>query len=238
MPQIPRGLLVLHGGGTTTAAFRRHLLALAGGRSARVLGVPHSTTLFEIWATLPDLWREAGAEHAELLELDDPDWADRQARSADLIWFTSGDQNRLITALKGTGIIETIADRYHRGALVGGTSAGAAAVSRVMITGELPDPQTGQTHTAPGLGLWPRVVVDQHVLSRNRVERLRSAVVSQPGLLGVGIDDNTYIVVREGRRIEVFGESGVVVIDPRARDGRGPLLLRPGDSHVLETGAD
>jgi cyanophycinase len=234
--EAPRGRLVLHGGGQTNTDFRRRVLELAGGPDANVLVLPQATTLDDVNDVLPALWREAGATRpVELLDLADHAAATRQVEAADLIWITSGNQNRLMSALTGTGVAEAIARRFRAGALVGGVSAGAAVMSGVMITGDPIDPKTGRTPTARGLDLWPGVVVDQHVLARDRLQRLEKAL--PPSLIGVGIDERTWVEVEPGgRKFKVSGTSLVVVIDP-SRGAEGRLVrLGPGASYDLGGG--
>jgi len=101
-----------------------------------------------------------------------------------------------------------------------------------MITGEPADPASGATHVAAGLALWPEVILDQHVLARQRLDRLVRAVADHPELVGIGVDENTSIIVDEGRRFVVEGESQVVVV--RARDGVvETTAIEPGGSHEV-----
>ena len=111
---------------------------------------------------------------------------------------------------------DAIRARYRDGALVGGTSAGAAVMSASMITGEadLQSITAAKTELKPGLGLWPEVIVDQHFLKRQRNNRLISAVLDHPELVGVGVDETTAVFVT-GREFEVLGKNSVVVIDAR-----------------------
>jgi cyanophycinase len=127
-----------------------------------------------------------------------------------------GDQNRLMKAIEGTGLDEVIRARYRAGAIVGGTSAGAAVLSKLMITGEadLKVLAAGKTELARGLGIWEAGIFDQHFLARQRNNRLLSAVLDNPGMVGVGIDEATAAIVRNGQ-IEVVGRSAVVVFDSR-----------------------
>jgi cyanophycinase len=135
--------------------------------------------------------------------------------SANLIWMPGGDQNRLMKALPA-GVIDTIRKRFREGAVVGGTSAGAAVLSQVMITGEadLRAIRRGATQTADGLALWPRAIVDQHFVRRQRFNRLLSAVLDRPELVGVGVDESTAAVWR-GSKLEVIGAAQVLIIDAR-----------------------
>jgi len=135
---------------------------------------------------------------------------------ATLIWIPGGDQNRFMKAIAGTGLDEVIRARHRAGAVVGGTSAGAAVLSERMITGEadLQSLTSGKTVLAKGLGLWTGGIFDQHFLRRQRNNRLLSAVLDHPHLIGVGIDEATAVIVR-GDQLEVVGRSAVVVFDAR-----------------------
>ena len=229
----PGGRLVLHGGGSTQTEFRRWVLASVGGPFARVTAVPHASALPENGFALVNLWREAGAELIDLLDLTNQETAVRQIEAAALVWLSSGDQCRLMANLSGTGVPEALRRRYRAGGTIGGISAGAAAMSAVMITGEPPDAITGATDIGTGLGLWSDVIVDQHFLVRQRFGRLARAVADHPGMVGVGIDETAFIVVHEGRWFEVGGGARVVVIPP-VGSSAGPVFLEPGMTYHLD----
>lgn len=216
VPRAPRGHLLIIGGNGTTEDIVRRAVSAGGGAAGRVVVFPQASELPETGAEAVKNWTEAGFGRAVVADMKDPDAAIRLVREATFIWFPGGDQNRLMKAFENTGIPDAIRARYAEGALVGGTSAGAAVMSRVMITGEadLQSITAGNTGTAPGLGLFPRVIVDQHFLKRQRDNRLVSAVLDHPDLVGVGIDETTAIFVT-GDGFEVLGKSSVVVIDAR-----------------------
>jgi cyanophycinase len=171
-----------------------------------------------------------------VLDLSDAKAGVEQVRRAKLIWMGGGDQNRLMQALSKTGVPEAIREGFRGGAVVGGTSAGAAVMSKVMITGEadLDRIQAGATKTADGLGLWEGVIVDQHAVKRSRLNRLLSAVLDRPELVGVAIDEETAAVV-EGARFEVMGKGCVVVVDARKakKEAGGATGIV---THVLKAG--
>jgi cyanophycinase len=238
----PKGHLVVVGGGGVPDAVLRRALDLAGGPAAPVVVFPQASELDETGDVAAEMWTKAGATNVRWLPLTDPAAARQAVESAALIWFPGGDQRRLMKAFEGTGVPEVIARRYRDGAVVGGTSAGAAVMSLVMLTGDtdLKSITVGATTTAPGLGLWPEVIVDQHHLKRQRQSRLISLVLERPDLVGVGIDERTAAVV-SGRRFEVIGESSVLVIDARraAIEPRAPGSLsaaRDITVHVLTAG--
>ena len=144
--------------------------------------------------------------------------------------MTGGNQLKLTQVVDGTAFGEAVRAAYLRGALVGGTSAGASAVSEHMIAfgDESDTPRQGVTASAAGLGLLPDVIVDQHFSQRNRYGRLLSLVARSPRLLGIGIDEDTAAVVRGGHLLEVVGTGCVFVAD-------GSSAV--SDAHMAELGA-
>jgi cyanophycinase len=190
-------------------------LELAGGKNAVVAVLPQSSAVPTAGDSSVKMWLDAGAREARKVDFADPG-AKAALEGSTLIWMPGGDQNRLMKAIEGTGLDEVIRARYRAGAIVGGTSAGAAVLSKLMITGEadLKVLAAGKTELARGLGIWEAGIFDQHFLARQRNNRLLSAVLDNPGMVGVGIDEATAAIVRNGQ-IEVVGRSAVVVFDSR-----------------------
>ena len=210
-----RGALVAVGGGGTGPEIVAKTLALAGGQNAIVVVLPQSSAVPDAGEDSVKIWLDAGAREAVTIAFDDANAA-AALRRATLIWMPGGDQNRFMTAIEGTGLAEIIRDRYRAGATVGGTSAGAAVIAEAMFTGEadLRSLTAGATVIAKGLALWPEALIDQHFLKRQRDNRLISAVMDRPTLIGVGIDEGTAVIV-QGTSFEVVGRSSVVVVDAR-----------------------
>ena len=213
----PRGHLLIIGGNGTTPSIVTRAVESAGGAAGRVVIFPQASELPETGDNAVKMWTEAGIGRADIADVRKPAEAIALVQRATFVWFPGGDQTRLMKAFDGTGIPDAIRARYVAGALVGGTSAGAAVMSRVMITGDAFDLQSitaAKTDTKPGLGLFPEAIVDQHFLKRQRMNRLISAVLDHPDLIGIGIDEATALFVTD-RRFEVLGKSSVVVIDAR-----------------------
>lgn len=233
---VPKGHLLIIGGNGTTNDIVRRAVEAGGGAAGRVAVFPQASELAETGANAVKMWKDAGIGTAVAVDPKDPAAAITAVKEATFIWFPGGDQNRLTKALENTGIPEAIRARYVEGALVGGTSAGAAVMSRVMITGEadLQSITAGKTATAPGLALFPDAILDQHFLKRQRVNRLVSAVLDHPALVGIGIDETTAIFVT-GRSFEVLGKNSVVVIDGRkaAVDKIAAGLLATGRGLIM-----
>jgi cyanophycinase len=213
----PKGHLVIVGGNGLPDAVAMRAVALSGGAAAKVVVFPQASQLEETGQEAVAFWKKAGAGQAVEVNVADRAATIAAVSAATFIWFPGGDQVRLADALRGTGLPELIRRRYVDGATVGGTSAGAAVMSSAMITGDadLQSITVGRTEIAEGFGLLPGAIIDQHFQKRQRMNRLISAVLDQPRLIGIGIDEKTAIIVTGGRSFEVLGDSSVVVIDAR-----------------------
>jgi cyanophycinase len=224
------GPIVAVGGGTIDDEIYVRMLALGGGSQAIVAVLPQASAVEDAGASAVDRWKAMGAADARKYDFADVAATRAGLERATLIWIPGGSQSRFMDAIRGTGLVDLIRARHRAGVLVGGTSAGAAVLSRVMITGDadLQNIMAGKTVAGEGLGLWPEVIVDQHFLQRQRANRLVSAVLDQPSLVGVGIDEGTAVVVR-GTHVEVIGRSAVVVVDGRRATVETTL---PGGVHA------
>jgi cyanophycinase len=141
-------------------------------------------------------------------------------RNARLIYIAGGDQNRFMEFLSGTPLEAAIHHAFRNGSVIAGTSAGAAVMGALMITGnELRYPDYAPTFNTieannlelkPGLGLLQNILIDQHFVKRSRHNRLLTAVLEFPEITGIGIDEATAILV-QGNNAEVIGESQVLI---------------------------
>lgn len=139
-----------------------------------------------------------------------------ELQRADGVFITGGDQRRLMGKLWHTPAMSALHSGYReRGLVLAGTSAGAAAMSRAMIAQgpALVAPQKEAVSLDLGLNLLPQALVDQHFSQRRRLSRLLSAVALRPDLLGIGIDEDTALLIDGGRAIEVLGRSSVTLVD-------------------------
>lgn len=236
-----KGYLVAVGGGTTTNVVLARSLKLAGGNSARVAVIAEADP--DNGPGSVNQWRRTEAASVSLVNPRQPAAAVRVIRNADLIWMPGGLQGVFMNSIAGTGIVEAVRARYREGAVVGGTSAGAAVMSKTMIGGrsDLDSLRAGSTpFLMEGLGLWPEVIVDQHFLQKGRFNRLALAVLDYPNLVGVGIDEETAAIVH-GPEFEVIGNGNVTVIDARKarleKLTKGePAAVRNMQVHVLRAG--
>jgi cyanophycinase len=130
------------------------------------------------------------------------------------VFFSGGDQLRITSQIGDTGIEAKVRALFERGGVVAGTSAGAAVMSETMLVkGTSKEThRIGDLHMAPGLGLIRNVIIDQHFAERGRFGRLLGAVATNPRVLGIGIDEDTAVLV-EGDQMCVVGAGAVYVVD-------------------------
>lgn len=168
------------------------------------------------------IFNKLGAGHIEVLNIDsrrraNHSYMGRLLEKATGIFFTGGDQLRITSVLGGTVTNEGLRSAYLRGTVIAGTSAGASVMSSTMIVEGDSDhaPNLNSIKLAPGLGLLEEVVIDQHFAQRGRIGRLLSAVAHNPYILGMGIDEDTAVLVHPDARLEVIGSQTVTFLDGR-----------------------
>ena len=129
--------------------------------------------------------------------------------------MTGGDQLRITSIMGGTRAQQALYRAFENGAIIAGTSAGASVMSETMITSGNDDdaPKKCTLKMAPGLGLLRDVVIDQHFAQRGRIGRLLTAIAQNPHMLGIGIDEDTGLVISDDSVFEVVGSHAVTVID-------------------------
>jgi cyanophycinase len=137
---------------------------------------------------------------------------------ANAVFFTGGDQLKITSQIGDTPIFNRVREIYRAGGLVAGTSAGASVVCSTMLVGgnARTSPRLGDTvQMAPGLGFIRDVIIDQHFAERGRMGRLLGAVAQNPKTLGLGIDENTAVVIDGHKSFYVVGAGAVYAVDGR-----------------------
>lgn len=192
----------------------------AGGASADIVVFPQPSVLKNTGRDYASKFLELGARTAISLEFRSrseafDDNSLEEVRSASGIFISGGTQMRLPVLIGGTPMEGVILQAYRRGVIVSGTSAGAAVLPKVMIAyGKSgPTPRERMAQFAAGLGLSDKIVFDQHFRQRDRLGRLLYLISTHPGLLGVGIDENTAAIVEDESSITVAGAGAVTIVD-------------------------
>jgi cyanophycinase len=227
------GTLFISGGGRMPESSMQRFIDFGGGEDCRLVII---TTASEA-ADTPDVesrvapFRSLRVADLCVVHTRDRDVANSHEfciplENATAVWFIGGHQSRLTDVYLDTRVERCLRQLLDRGGVIGGTSAGAAIMSQVMIKGGNPEPELER-----GLGFLPGTVVDQHFLKRRRQDRLLNALSAFPHLVGVGIDEGTSVVV-QGRRMTVLEESDSEVVTFLAETPGRPVqqaTLRPGD---------
>ena len=199
----------------------RRFIDMAGGRDSRIVVVATATDQPRLVGNeYRELFSGLGAAAVTIMAVNNWEIANQQEQAdvikqATGIFFTGGDQLRITSILGGSAVEAAIRIALAQGAVIGGTSAGAAIMSETMIVaGNSNDtPKKSSLIMAQGMGFLSEGVVDQHFAQRGRINRLLEAVAQNPHVLGIGIDEDTALIVGPGRMCEVIGSQTVTIID-------------------------
>ncbi|MGB1728785.1 MAG: cyanophycinase [Crocinitomicaceae bacterium] len=241
----PKGKMIIIGGGVDKGSFteqeftdqvennlnffekgilRRLLDESAQGPNSRIEIVPTASKIPKIVGDeYAKAFRFLGAENVGVLnivnrtECENPGVLER-VRKAGIVFFTGGDQLRLTSIIGGTSLHEILLQKYMNEPFVyAGTSAGAACVSKQMIyQGSSSEAlQKGEIKITSGLGFIDNVTIDTHFVKRGRIGRLFQAVVSNPKTLGLGLGEDTGLLIKNGHTMEAIGSGLVILVDGR-----------------------
>ncbi|MDN4054886.1 cyanophycinase [Massilia sp. YIM B02763] len=205
----------------------KRFVELSGGADAKIVVITAASAVADdMWETYDKAFADLGVRRHVHLHLASRQDANNEEHIRDVvdatgIFMTGGDQKRLLAIIGGTALdAEMHAALKLRGACIGGTSAGASAMSGHMLaTGRVElHPEKGSVSLGAGLGFLHRVVIDQHFSERQRLSRLLTVVAQNPYLQGIGIDEDTALVVERGAGIEVLGQGAVTIVDGRSME--------------------
>ncbi|MFD2367310.1 cyanophycinase [Pseudoduganella sp. GCM10020061] len=234
-------------------------MELAGGTDAKIVVITAASgEPDEMWKVYDDAFSDLGARNREHLHIESREHANnpdvvRKVAAAQGIFMTGGDQRRLLSILGGTAIDSAMHEAYcQRGVCIAGTSAGASAMSGHMLASAtgLGQHEKGAVKLGAGFGLVQKVIIDQHFSERGRLPRLLTVIAQNPYLMGVGIDEDTALVIGQGTGLEVVGCGTVTIVDCRqmisdiaeVREEECPeildvrLHLLPSGTHYALTG--
>ncbi len=227
----PKGYLFIIGGGSRPETMMRKFVDLAanfGGGGIVIFtmasGVPH-----EVGPELVEEFRRLDVNPVVYYQLTREEalepGSERILEEAGGVYFAGGVQSRLTDILLDTPLHQKLLELHRRGCVIGGTSAGAAVMSEIMITGderrevregrEWSTIEAENVITVRGFGLVKEAIVDQHFVARKRHNRLMSLVLEKPVQVGLGIDESTAVLIRPDGAYEVLGDNQVIVYDAR-----------------------
>jgi cyanophycinase len=222
--QLPGGSLIIIGGREDRdkdMEILSNFCKRVGKNGKLVVATVASSVGNELWEIYRKAFRKLGVKSVRHLDVVKRTAAiDKAAlrvvKGADAVFFTGGDQLRITSELGGTAVLDEIFEIYRRGGVIGGTSAGASVMSETMLVGGTSEESYrigSELRMAPGLGLVKNMIIDQHFAERGRINRLIGAVAQNPKFLGIGIDEDTAIVMDGRHSFEVIGCGAVYVID-------------------------
>ncbi len=245
---LPLGLigqqrLFVVGGGTRPPEGVKKFVEWSGGAKARILAITWASGVADqSFESLKKNFIEAGAgsvEHAVTRPLDAAKRLQfiEQLRSATAVFFSGGDQNRIMDVLVDEELLKLLREKYTKGAPFGGTSAGAAVLSDPMMTGDadLKILDGTKVGVRKGFGLVPKVMFDQHFLVRQRHNRLFGFLLENPTYVGLGIDEDNAVLITDNRRLVMVGPTFTMVVVPsKAPKQLDVTLLANGDGFDLK----
>lgn len=218
-----RGTLIIIGGHEDKEHDKLILRAVAErvGSGKLVVATVASERPTELFNDYEPIFRNLGVRHVYHLNVTSREEAKSEAKvrildDADAVFFTGGDQLKLTSQLGDSPTYERMREIFFDGGTIAGTSAGASVMCETMMVAGGSDGSNrigGTLRMAPGFGFIPGVIIDQHFAERGRIGRLVGAVAQNPRILGIGIDEDTAIVVGPKASFRVIGSGAVYVVD-------------------------
>lgn len=231
-----KGTLIIAGGGKLSDTILMNFIAAAGGVEAPILVIPTALGLTTYEEKEGDFLRRLGAKNVKVWHTDNKLMADSDSfvnpiRNAKGIWFTGGRQWRLVDSYAGTASEKAFWEVLENDGVIGGTSAGASIQGDYLIRGDTKNNTILMGDHEKGFAFLKNVVIDQHVLARNRSFDLPKVLEKLPTSLGIGLDENTAMVVKKDT-FSVIGESYLLVYD---KSTEHPFyFLKKGDKYDLQ----
>lgn len=230
-----------------------HVLAESGGPSSNIVVIPAASRIPEqVAESYLEAFDRLGGKNIHILDLENQKDAEkpesiRLIEEADCVMFSGGDQSKITAKIGGTKLHDILAERYRNEAFViAGTSAGAMAMSKEMIAGGSSSDAMlkGAVIMREGLNLIPEVIIDTHFIKRGRFGRLAEAVAAFPKLIGLGLGEDTGLVIKACNEFKVIGSGMVIMFDASKLTHNNHSILQQGTpmsmsnmiTHILSNG--
>lgn len=225
----------------------------SGGPDALIVVVPTASSIpDEVAANYLEAFGKLGCSNVKVMDIRDREASFKEeniqlVKEANCLMFSGGNQSKITEKIANTPVHEILKERFKKEPLViAGTSAGAMCMSEEMIAGGSSTEAfvKGAVRMTEGMGFIPKLIIDSHFIRRGRFGRLAEAVAIHPELLGVGLAEDTGLVISQGTTFEVIGSGMVIVFDPRKIKHNNQKILKPGTpmsltnlkTHVLANG--
>jgi cyanophycinase len=214
-----------------------HVVREAGGKNARIVVIPTASSIpKEVGENYLDAFDLLGCKHVEVIHIQDRDDSDKKGfikliEEADCVMFSGGDQSNIVNRIGGTRMHEIILERYRKeDFVIAGTSAGAMCMSTEMIAGgNITDALfKGSVRMRDGMGFIPELIIDSHFIQRGRFGRLAEAVAKFPNLIGVGLAEDTGVIIKNCNDFKVIGSGMVVIFDGSTLTHNNEEILEMG----------
>jgi cyanophycinase len=215
----------------------KHVLSQANGRDSKVVIVTSASKIPEEVATQYHFgFSRLGCTDIKHFHIIDKAECEDQTllkafTDADIVFISGGNQSRLPQFIGNTPLLDLLVDRYNKDSLViAGTSAGAMVMSKHMIAGGSASEAfyKGAVKLKKGFSLIPELIIDTHFVRRGRFGRLAEAMAANPNCIGLGLAEDTGVVIREGKTFRVIGSGMVIVMDPRTLTHNSHSILQKG----------
>ena len=231
-----------------------HVVKEAGGVNAKIVVIPTASSIpVEVGENYMEAFTTLGCKNVHILNIkskkdSEKDTSIELIKTANCIMFSGGDQSKITNRIGGTTIHEILLDRYQNdeGFVIAGTSAGAMAMTNEMIAGGSPKEAfiKGAVTMYNGLSLIPEIMIDTHFIQRGRFGRVSEAVAKFPSLLGIGLAEDTGMIIKNGNNCTVIGSGMAIVFDGSELTHNNEKLLKEGTPmtmthlivHVLSNG--
>jgi cyanophycinase len=225
----------------------------SGGREASIIVIPTASSIpDEVGVNYLQAFRKLGCTNVQVMDIREREQSDEPhnldlMKQADCVMFSGGDQSKITKKIGGTELHQIMIDRYKNDPFViAGTSAGAMCMSQEMITGGgIKEAFTkGATNMGSGMGFIPDLIIDSHFIRRGRFGRLAEAVAKFPNLVGIGLAEDTGLVIKNWKTFEVIGSGMVIVFNARKAKHNNrkfvpegsPMSLTNLKTHILANG--
>ncbi|MCB0761303.1 MAG: cyanophycinase [Flavobacteriales bacterium] len=200
-----------------------HVVRESGGKKAKVVVIPTASSIpVEVADNYMKAFDKLGCSDIRIVDIRKRKHSEiseyvKHVEEADLVMFSGGDQSRIVKCIEGTHLHEILANRYmNENFVIAGTSAGAMAMSQEMIAGGSSQESLikGAVKMSKGMGLLPGIIIDTHFIRRGRFGRVAEALAIFPNLLGIGLAEDTGLIIKNRNEFRVIGSGMVLVFDP------------------------